>query len=75
MAKFMLNAAVTVSAYTEVEADTIEEAIKIASDRECELGFNGCGYECNDYWIIDAADGMPTIMRIRCTLRTHLLSR
>jgi len=60
MAKFMMSAAVTVSAYTEVEADSLEEAIEIARDRNCELGFNGCGYEPNDYWIIDSADGMPT---------------
>ena len=59
MAIFTLNAAVTVSAYTEVEADSLEEAIKVASARECELGFNGCGYESTDYWIIDSADGMP----------------
>ena len=59
MATFNLSAAVTVSAYTEVEADSLEEAIKIASDRGCELGFNGCGYVATDYWIIDSVDGMP----------------
>jgi hypothetical protein len=59
MAKFLMSAAVTVSAYTEVEAETLEEAIEIASDRTCELSFNGCGYEADDCWLIEYADGSP----------------
>ena len=60
MAKYRMSAAVTVSAYTEVEAETLEEAIEIAEERDCQLGFNGCGYDYSSSWLIDDADGMPT---------------
>ena len=60
MAKYGLTALVGVSAYTEVEADSFEEAKEIAEGRECMLGFNGCGYTSDEVWLIEDADGMPT---------------
>ena len=56
---YRLNAIVTVSAYTEVEADTLEEAIEEAELRPVELGFNGCGYTPDEVWLIKDADGVP----------------
>lgn len=59
MPKFHLASAVTVSASTIVEADTLEAAIKIAEGREAVIGGNGSGYEADEFWIIEDADGMP----------------
>lgn len=59
MPKFELSAAVTVSAYTTVEADTLEKAIEIAEGREAAIGGMGTGVNALDSWVIDDADGMP----------------
>jgi hypothetical protein len=60
MPKFKLSSHVTVSAYTEVEADTLEEAIKISERRDVVLGGPGSGAYPDESWIIDDADGAPT---------------
>ena len=50
---------VTVSVYTTVEANSIEEAKKIAQDRGfMSISSNGGGTE-NDSWICEELDGFP----------------
>lgn len=57
--KFKLTANVTISVYTEVEADTLEEAIEIAKERELMgIAQTGCDTE-EDTWLCDELDGMP----------------
>ena len=57
VAKFKLRSRVTVSAYTEVEADTAQEATAAARDREVELGGPNSGARADESWIIEEADG------------------
>jgi hypothetical protein len=52
MPTFNLTCYVTVSAFTVVEADTLDEAIAIAKERDVTL-VAGDG----DQWVIDEADG------------------
>lgn len=59
MPVYHLVAAVTVSAYTQVAADTLEEAIKIASNRSVEID-KDFGRGAFDSWIIEDGDGKPT---------------
>lgn len=61
---FKLSATVTVSAYTTIEADTQEEALKIAEDREVVIGGYGTGMSEDENWIIDDADGMAENIHI-----------
>lgn len=56
---FNLSCSVTVSAYTEVEADTLEEAIEEAEGRDVAIGRLHTGNEPNEVWIIEDADGSP----------------
>lgn len=57
--RFNLEAMVPVSAYTIVEASSLEEAIRIAEDRDVVI-FNGrCGEDAKEVWIIEEADGSP----------------
>jgi hypothetical protein len=55
MPVFRLSARVTVSAYTSIEADTLEAAIEAAEARPVE--FSGGGYSRNEHWLIDEPDG------------------
>jgi hypothetical protein len=59
MPTFHLRAAATVSCYTEVEADSIEEAIEIAENRElaglCAYPFTG---DISEEWYFES-DGVP----------------
>ena len=57
--RYRLSAGVTVSAYTEVEADSLEDAIDIASSREVVLGGTQSGADESEEWVIDDADGIP----------------
>jgi hypothetical protein len=57
MKTFNLSCKVTVSAYTEVQANSLEEAIKIAATRDVEIGGMGSGNDPDESWIIDDADG------------------
>lgn len=63
MPMFKLAAHVTVSAHTEVEADTLDEAMKIASDRDVLIGGIGTGNYPDESWIIEDADGSPMNVR------------
>ena len=56
--KYKLSAGITVSAYTTVEANSPEEAIAIAKDREAAIGNERCGNDPEELWIIEEADGM-----------------
>ena len=56
---FTLVSKVTVSAYTEVEAETIDDAIKIASQRQAAIGGVGTGTLPDEMWIVDDIDGEP----------------
>jgi len=60
MNEFKLCALVGVSAFTVVEAETLEEAIEEAESRAVRLqrGPGDRGY--NESWIIDEADGITT---------------
>jgi hypothetical protein len=59
MTKFKLNSEITISAYTEVEADTLEEAIEIAKERSTmEIPINSLA-DVSEEWIVDEIDGMP----------------
>lgn len=60
MKKFKLVGHVTVSAYTEVEAETLEEALAEASERAVVIGGFRSGYSPREEWIIDEADGEVT---------------
>jgi hypothetical protein len=57
--KFNLSCAVTVSAYTIVEAETLAEAIVIAERRDVLIGGNNSGTSPEESWIIEEADGAP----------------
>ena len=59
MSKFKLSCSVTVSAYTEIEAATEEEAIEIGRRREVVIGGPGSGEDPEESWIVEDADGLP----------------
>lgn len=59
MKEFLISAKVTISVYTKVEAETLEEAIEIANDRT-PMGIvaNGGDNE-HENWMVDEIDGEP----------------
>jgi hypothetical protein len=66
MPKFHLSAEVTVSTYTTIEAETLEEAIEMAEeaiemaeDRDVVIGGNCSGEDENYSWIVEEIDGEP----------------
>ena len=59
MKTFELSAFVTISIYTEVRAETLEEAIKISQDREIEKSLWGQDEMKKEYWLADDYDGSP----------------
>lgn len=62
MPVYKLTAEVTVSAYTEVEAENEDEARKIAEERQAHI--HGYGYRCDEYWIVEEVDGEPCIVEV-----------
>ena len=59
MKEFLISAKVTISVYTKVKAETLEEAIEIANDRTpMAIIANGGDNEC-DNWMADEIDGTP----------------
>lgn len=56
---YKFGCVVTVSAYTEIEAASEEEALKIASSRGVVIGGIGSGNMADESWIIDDPDGEP----------------
>lgn len=60
MTKFRLTANVTISVYTEVEADTLEEAKAIAEERLICSITNTSGDTEDEVWMCcDELDGVP----------------
>jgi LPS O-antigen subunit length determinant protein (WzzB/FepE family) len=59
MEEFKLTAKVTISVYTKVKADSIEEAIKIAEEREIEES-DYQGQKQHECWVSDEYDGIVT---------------
>lgn len=58
--EYTITAKVTISTYTTVVADSEEEAIKIASERDQKMSFiNNSGLEEDEQWTIDEIDGSP----------------
>lgn len=58
MKKYKLSARVTVSAYTEVMAESLDEAILLAEDRSVEFNDNSYSSE-KDSWVVYELDGEP----------------
>lgn len=61
---FKLASKVTVSAYTEIEADSLHDAIEIGKGREVVLGGLHSGTDDSEQWIIDEADGEATDIEV-----------
>ena len=55
--RFKLGCQVTVSAYTEIEASSLEDAIREAKGREIVIGGPHSGTDATEQWIIEDADG------------------
>lgn len=60
MPKFIVSGQMTVSCWTEVEADTAEEARSIAAQRAVADVLIDGGYQVDECWHLDN-DGMPSI--------------
>ena len=59
MKEFLISAKVTISVYTKVEAETIEQAIEMANDRTpMAIVPNGFDTE-RENWMLDEIDGEP----------------
>ena len=58
MKKYKLRATVTVSAWTEVEATSLAEAIEKAEDRTVAWRDDG-GATPDEEWIVEELDGEP----------------
>lgn len=56
---YRLVATVSVSAYTDIAAPSLAEAIRIAACRDVQLGGPGSDAHSDDSWVIDDADGVP----------------
>lgn len=57
MTTFNLSGCITVSVYTEVEAETLEEAIEIAMTRDVVAYHWGDKTQALEYWVNDEYDG------------------
>ena len=64
MPKFTLSAQITVSAFTQVEAATKDEALAVAAGRSAVLGGVGAGWDADDFWVIEDADGAPCDVKV-----------
>ena len=60
MKTFNLCARIVVSAYTTVEANTLEEAIEIAKNRPNMQILHTGGDNADENWMIDELDGTPS---------------
>lgn len=57
--KYKLTAQVIISVYTDVEADSLEEAIKIAEERNLMSIVSNGGDTKEDSWMCNELDGYP----------------
>jgi uncharacterized OsmC-like protein len=60
MKTFKLSGTVTISIYTEVEAETAEEAIDIAEERGIEVENFDSEEQVKDVWVSSEFDGSPS---------------
>jgi hypothetical protein len=54
---FKLSGTVTISVYTEVEADTLEQAVEIAKERDIEQSYWHQVDQSKGVWVNDEYDG------------------
>ena len=59
MKEFLISAKVTISVYTKVEAETLEEAIEIANNRTPMAIIANGGDDEHENWMADEIDGEP----------------
>ena len=59
MKEFLISAKVTISVYTKVEAETLEDAISIAEKRTPMSIIPNGGDNENENWMVDEIDGTP----------------
>lgn len=59
MKTFELSATVTISIFTAVEAETLEEAIKIAEERHIEVAEYDSTEQQKQCWVSEEYDGSP----------------
>ena len=64
MAKYYVSGSVTISIYTEVEADSPEKAKEIAEGRAIEESRWGDKQQPKSVWIADEYDGEPQDIHI-----------
>lgn len=58
--EYELTSRITVSAHTTVEADSLEEAIQIAENRDVCAVHVDSTYDHSDTWMVEEIDGLPT---------------
>lgn len=59
MNKYHLTANVTISVYTEVEAENLAEAMRIAEERDLMTIVHSARDTQEDTWMCDELDGVP----------------
>lgn len=60
MKKFELTAKITITAFTTIEAETLEEAIEKANNRYDMMSIASNNADTpDDVWMIEELDGMP----------------
>lgn len=58
--KYRVEAKITIGTWTMVDADSKEEAIRIAEERDEKMSFiNNSGLDEKEAWIIQEIDGEP----------------
>lgn len=57
--EYKLTAQMTISIYTTVEADSLEEAIEIAQERDVVSIVTNNGDDADFAWMCDELDGYP----------------
>ena len=63
MKTFKLTAKITISVYTDIEAETIEEAIRISNEKELMSIVNNGFDTPENAWMADELDGSPYNIR------------
>ena len=59
MKTYRLQAEVLISVYTEVEAETLEQAIELSQDRDIETYHFNDKNQARGVWVSDRYDGEP----------------
>jgi len=61
MKTWTVHGTVTISVYTEVEAETAEEARAIAEERDCDTPHHSYYGVESEMWVADELDGTPDV--------------